>query len=150
MTQYQLIKEWCEIHGKIIPAKMSGTVFMGTMFGSETSKRCRELRAKGVLSSSPEGKFEVYWLKDTQSDLKPLESSPNASGGVSASEVVESVERRAFSRITGEDIWGRSFAELDVKRQQSEDRELNKRLDWESAKLQIESKRQEDFKSNLK
>jgi hypothetical protein len=39
------------------------------MFGSETSKRCRELRAIGSLKSHGEGKFEVFEL--TEEALTP-------------------------------------------------------------------------------
>lgn len=47
-----------------MPAKISGLVYMGTMFGSETSKRCRELRKAGILESTNDGKFEVFTLKE--------------------------------------------------------------------------------------
>lgn len=61
MTQYELILAWIKEHGFLIPAKISGKVYLGTMFGSETSKRCREFRLKGKLSSRKEGKFELYF-----------------------------------------------------------------------------------------
>lgn len=61
MTQKDLIKEWIEIHGSIVPAKMAGVVFMGHMFGSETSKRCREMRKEGELWSVLDGKFEKFY-----------------------------------------------------------------------------------------
>ena len=59
-TQKQLILEYLEEHGSILPAKIGGTVYKGVMFGSETSKRCRELRKSGHLLSHKNGKFEVY------------------------------------------------------------------------------------------
>jgi len=62
MTQYEQVIKYIEIHGSIIPAKCHGEWEEG-YFGSETSKRCRELRAKGVLQSVREGKFEKFWLK---------------------------------------------------------------------------------------
>lgn len=71
MTQKELILKWIEEHGSITPAKMSGTVYYETMFGSETSKRCREMRAKGSLESRQEGKFEVYTLKKLKPALNP-------------------------------------------------------------------------------
>ena len=43
-----------------MPAKMAGEVYKGEMLGSETSKRCRELRKAGILESFKEGKFEVF------------------------------------------------------------------------------------------
>jgi hypothetical protein len=71
MTQHQLIIEYLKQNRQIIPAKMAGKIFMGMMFGSETSKRCRELRNHKlrsvqqypVLESSKLSKFEVFWLK---------------------------------------------------------------------------------------
>lgn len=60
-TQYQIIKDWIAQHGSILPAKMSGTIFEDTMFGSEVSKRCRELRKMGLLRSEKEGKFERFY-----------------------------------------------------------------------------------------
>jgi len=33
------------------------------MFGSESSKRCRELRDEEKLVSEPDGKFERFFLK---------------------------------------------------------------------------------------
>lgn len=62
MTQKQLILEYVKEYGSIVPAKMSGEMFMGKMFGSETSRRCRELRADGRLRSEGLGKFERFYL----------------------------------------------------------------------------------------
>lgn len=62
MKQENLIIEYCQLYGEITPAKMGGKVFMGTMFGSETPRNCRRLRAKGILKSDRRGKFEVFWL----------------------------------------------------------------------------------------
>lgn len=62
MTQKQLITEYLKINGSILPAKMAGYVFKGQMLGSETSKRCREMRTAGILKSAAEGKFERFWL----------------------------------------------------------------------------------------
>lgn len=64
MTQKDLIIAYVEMYGSILPAKMSGKVFGGVMFGSETSKRCRELRSIGKLVSHGEGKFEVFEKPD--------------------------------------------------------------------------------------
>lgn len=60
-TQKQLILEYLEEHDSILPAKIGGTVYKGVMFGSETSKRCRELRKSGKLWSLPDGKFERFY-----------------------------------------------------------------------------------------
>ena len=63
MTQYELIIEYLKEYGRIMPAKMAGEIYKDGFFGSETSKRCRELRYKGKLSSYKEGRFEVFKLK---------------------------------------------------------------------------------------
>lgn len=62
MTQKDLIKTYIEEFGSILPAKMYGKVYKGEMFGSETSKRCREMRKSGLLRSEEEGKFERFYL----------------------------------------------------------------------------------------
>lgn len=62
MTQKQLIEAYVREHGSITPAKMGGRIYKGIMFGSESSKRCRELRKHGLFKSHTEGKFEVYTL----------------------------------------------------------------------------------------
>lgn len=73
MTQKELILEYIKEHGSIVPARMGGRVFKGTMFGSETPKRCRELRAERELTSNPwkeNPKFEEFKLKEkVQSSL---------------------------------------------------------------------------------
>lgn len=61
-TQSQIALLWTLRYGVIFPAKISGNIFLGTMFGSETSKRCRELRALGWLDSHREGKFTVFTI----------------------------------------------------------------------------------------
>lgn len=68
MKQKELVLEWIAQKGFILPARMSGVIFMGYMFGSETSKRCREMRKEGILESEPEGKFEIF-RKKTKSNL---------------------------------------------------------------------------------
>lgn len=61
ITQKHLILNWIDLHGYIVPAKMSGKVFEGTMFGSETSRRCREMRKAGILGNDGAGKFARFW-----------------------------------------------------------------------------------------
>jgi len=61
ITQKQLIMEYVRFYGDIVPAKMSGSIYMGVMFGSETSRRCRELRKEGKLESRGSGKFEKFY-----------------------------------------------------------------------------------------
>jgi hypothetical protein len=66
MTQHELILSWVDRYGKIVPAKMSGTAWNGGFYGSETPKRCRELRAKRILASCKDGKFEVFYRVDKE------------------------------------------------------------------------------------
>lgn len=54
--------DYIETFGAMIPAKMAGKAWNGGFFGSETSKRCRELRKEGKLVSENVGKFERYTL----------------------------------------------------------------------------------------
>lgn len=62
MTQQELILEYCKEHGSILPAKLYGFVYKDQIFGSELSKRCRELRKAGKLLSEKDGKFERFYL----------------------------------------------------------------------------------------
>ena len=74
MTQKQIILEYLALHGSILPAKISGEVFKGVMFGSETSKRCREMRKEGILYSDRDGKFErFYKVKQPVYSLFPVD-----------------------------------------------------------------------------
>ncbi len=59
---------WLKRHGSIVPAKIGGHVFEGIMFGSETSRRCRSLRDKGILRSEGSGKFERYFLNESKQE----------------------------------------------------------------------------------
>lgn|SRR3990167_9449849 len=73
MSQKELIIAWCKEFGEITPAKMAGRIYLGIMFGSETSKRCRELRKDRILLSRREEKFEIFWLKDDSKSPKEEE-----------------------------------------------------------------------------
>lgn len=73
MTQHQLILDWIQEHGSILPAKLYGTIYKGEMMGSELSKRCRELRKKGKLRSEKEGRFEKFYLNEPQTVFTPQE-----------------------------------------------------------------------------
>ncbi len=70
MTQHELVLAWVAKEGYIVPAKMGGRMFKGEMFGSETTKRCRELRKQGKLLSRREGRFEVFYLMPQVKQLK--------------------------------------------------------------------------------
>ena len=73
LTQHQLVMLYCQENGKITPAKIAGFVYQDIMFGSETSKRCRELRDANspnnkykvkILDSEKVEKFEVFFLTE--------------------------------------------------------------------------------------
>lgn len=64
MTQQELVIQFIKQHGSILPAKMGGRIYLGEMFGSETGRRCRNLRNKGILRSQQEGRFERFFLVD--------------------------------------------------------------------------------------
>jgi hypothetical protein len=61
LTQKDLILEYLKEFGSIVPAKMAGKIYKGIMFGSETSKRCRELREDNLIDSEPDGRFERFY-----------------------------------------------------------------------------------------
>ena len=61
--------EWIKEFGEINPAKMGGTWYRGTMFGSETTKRCRELYKRGQLIKQGDGKFMKFYLAGAQTRL---------------------------------------------------------------------------------
>jgi len=63
MTQKQLILEYIKEFGKITPAKMSGKIYKGVMLGSESTKRCREMRKAGILYGIKGIKFTTFYLK---------------------------------------------------------------------------------------
>ena len=68
MTQETQILDYLSDHNSITPAKMGGKIYNNKMFGSETSRACRKLRAEGKLISRREGKFEVFYLKDNNNE----------------------------------------------------------------------------------
>ena len=69
MTQSDLIITYVSEFGEINPAKMAGKVYYGEMFGSESPRRCRQLRNQKKLISKKEGKFTVYYLPPVQQRL---------------------------------------------------------------------------------
>lgn len=68
-TQLELVMEWVKEFGEINPAHMGGKWYRGVMFGSETTKRCRELYKKGLLIKQGAGRFMKFMLPNTQSKL---------------------------------------------------------------------------------
>lgn len=61
LTQHKLVIEYVIKYGSILPAKMGGKIFMKTMFGSETTKRCRELYKRELLDRDWDGKFKRFF-----------------------------------------------------------------------------------------
>lgn len=72
LTQKRLILYWLAEVGSITPAVMAGRIYRGQMFGSETSKRCREMRKAGLLESHAKDKFEVFTIKPLPPAVKPM------------------------------------------------------------------------------
>jgi hypothetical protein len=68
MTQQQIAIEYIKEFGSMLPAKIPGFFYKGHVCGSEMSKRCRELRKKGILRSEKDGKFERYYLNVVQNE----------------------------------------------------------------------------------
>lgn len=60
MPQKDLILQYIDEHGSITPAKVLGHSYRGGIIPAEASKRCREMRAKGILVSEKDGKFEKF------------------------------------------------------------------------------------------
>ena len=63
-TQRQVMEYIFEF-GSIVPARMGGNSYQGAIFGSETTKRCRELRNFGLIESTKkERRMGVFTLKE--------------------------------------------------------------------------------------
>lgn len=74
ISQKELIIAFIKEHGSILPAKQHGFPYKDGFLGSETSKRCRELRQARFLESEPDKinpKFERFYLKG----IRPNENS---------------------------------------------------------------------------
>lgn len=74
MTQNELLINYILEYGSATPAKLTGTPYKDGFFGSEISRRARDLRKAGRLVSVKEGKFEKYFLvdQDVKEDLGEL------------------------------------------------------------------------------
>ena len=51
ITQKQLIIDYIEKNGSIIPNEVKGTEFKKNLFGNDITKRCNEMVKEGFLSS---------------------------------------------------------------------------------------------------
>lgn len=69
-VQHDLAIYYCQEYGSILPAKMKGIVYRGVMFGSEITKRCRELVKEGIMVREWEGKFKRFYLKDQYKEVQ--------------------------------------------------------------------------------
>lgn len=67
MTQPELITKYVQTYGSITPAKLGDKqrAFLGEWIGSEAARVCRKLRAEGKFTSTRQGKFETFYLKDS-------------------------------------------------------------------------------------
>jgi hypothetical protein len=74
-TQKELILAYVRENESIIPAKMTGRVWQGQMFGSEVSRRCRDLRKEGKLESHALGKFEMFELPQSKYQMHIFDES---------------------------------------------------------------------------
>ncbi len=80
MTQHALIIEYIKLRGSICPAKLSDDdkrMPNGEWLGSETGKRCRELRAQGKLTAYKDGKYEVFRLAQSDTVRSFLQMYPS-------------------------------------------------------------------------
>ncbi len=63
--QQQQIFSYIQEFGSALPAKLIGSIYRGKIFPAELSKRCRELRAKKILRSERDGKFERFFMAES-------------------------------------------------------------------------------------
>ena len=68
-SQRQLLLEIIKQNKEVIPAKLCGNFYLGQIFGSDITRRARELREKGILDSREEGQFTVFFIKEKQPTL---------------------------------------------------------------------------------
>ena len=68
--QHKLVIAYVEEFGSILPAKMGGEIYHGVMFGSETTKRCRDLVKYGILDRKKDGRFKRFFLKNVSDTSK--------------------------------------------------------------------------------
>jgi hypothetical protein len=70
LIQEDAAMSYIKKHGSMIPARMIGKVYAGTFLGSEITRACRSLRAKGYLKSKIVDRFAVFTL--TQKKYKRI------------------------------------------------------------------------------
>lgn len=69
MSEKQALYDYIKTFGECIPAKLHGKVWQGHFFGSEITRRARDLRKEGKVVSEKEGKFEKFYLPQGQVKL---------------------------------------------------------------------------------
>jgi hypothetical protein len=69
------------------------------MLGSELSKRCRELRKKGILKSERRGKFEVFWLTDKPDIINELHQI------IEAHKAIEKVQTKVQTMVNQQSLF---------------------------------------------
>ena len=86
MKQKEFILEYITETGSITPARMIGKLYKANdgetyMFPSELGKRCREMRAAGILDSEPDKdnpKFERFFrIKQEKIEIKQMPEVDN-------------------------------------------------------------------------
>jgi len=81
LTQKQMVIKYLEEFDFITPAKKSGSIYMGQMWGSEISRVCRTLRREGKLDSERDHhntKFMRFYLKRSIHTTQPLKDNHSA------------------------------------------------------------------------
>lgn len=63
-TQKNWILDFIDFHGSVTPARMGGQIWDSRLWPSQGDKRCREMRAAGILLSERDGKFEKFYRAD--------------------------------------------------------------------------------------
>lgn len=64
LSQSQLVMRYLRENGQIVPARHVGSRTSGGFFGSEITRRCREMRKQGLLHSerwAENPKFVVFY-----------------------------------------------------------------------------------------
>lgn len=68
-TQKEIVMDYVNQHGSIVPARMGGKITTSGFFGSEVSRVCRKLREEGKLTSPSKrvnGKFKIFFKKNNE------------------------------------------------------------------------------------
>lgn len=94
--QQNLVYEYIKEFGKISPAHKGGLMYRGKMFGSETTKRCRELEELGLVVGFRNGRFVDYKLKGGVETGEKLVQLPKGEVGIMTKVNVKSEQPQLF------------------------------------------------------